>query len=164
MAANLTSLCRACHGLVHEGLLLVMGEVPDGVWFANRYGEPVVRRVEGGPLAFLARVQPHACTYIGSEQPAGGHPPRTGPAGGRSPAQRPRKNARPTCLSYDEIPAIATAEWLERHEHLIVWTGNKLRIKASALRCPTLTAPIRMTDPAPEPADNGAGPRQSHRA
>jgi holliday junction DNA helicase RuvB len=38
---NLVTLCDRCHGLVHEGLLLVSGKAPDGLRITDRHGKPL---------------------------------------------------------------------------------------------------------------------------
>jgi Holliday junction DNA helicase RuvB len=38
---NLVTLCERCHGLVHEGLLLVAGKAPNGLSITDRHGKPL---------------------------------------------------------------------------------------------------------------------------
>ncbi len=78
-AANLLTVCDSCHSLIHEGLLFVMGAVPEQVWFAGRDGQPVGRRTWAdaavSPL-FDIRQQPKqgsACAG-GERSPSGGRP------------------------------------------------------------------------------------------
>ena len=126
-AANLLAVCDSCHSLIHEGLLFVMGAVPEQVWFADRDGQPVGRRMwvdqAVSPL-FQVGQQPEAKSAV-----AGGERP---PRGGRSP--RDDDDGRPTRLSYDEIPDVVSREWWDAHEHLLVFSKNRLCIKASALK------------------------------
>ncbi len=117
-ASNLASLCADCHSLVHQGLLFVMGAVPEQVWFADREGRPVGRLIWADAAAsplFQVRLQSkNESTDTGGERP-----PRSG---------------RPTTLSYDEIPDEVSREWWDAHEHLFAVSKRGLCIKPSALR------------------------------
>lgn len=55
--ANLTSLCKHCHGLLHEGLLKIEGEAPNSLIMTDRHGRELQGQVQfTGPKIHFDRV------------------------------------------------------------------------------------------------------------
>src|SRR6185503_17503392 len=55
---NLMTLCRPCHALVHEGLVRISGEAPNGLVITDKEGNPIgsaPRRDEGVRIVMSGR-------------------------------------------------------------------------------------------------------------
>jgi hypothetical protein len=64
--ANLMSLCRLCHELVHEGYLIITGTAPHGLVFTDRMGRSVAPSASAG-----TSIPPHAAAEGSESGPRG---------------------------------------------------------------------------------------------
>ncbi len=96
------TLCLKCHGLVHDGLLHVEGEIPDGIEFQSKDGEPLIAKPVIHPPDLVVR---------------------------RDKLDDVRTSS--PVLTVDDIPSVITGKWWREHEHLFRWnkagTGITLR-------------------------------------
>ncbi len=99
---NLMTMCLKCHGLVHDGFLHVEGEIPDGVEFKSKDGEPLIAKPVIHPPDLVVR---------------------------RDKLDDVRTSS--PVLTVDDIPPVITGKWWREHEHLFRWnkagTGITLR-------------------------------------
>jgi Holliday junction DNA helicase RuvB len=118
---NLITLCRTCHALVHEGLLVITGDAKT-CSFETR-DERNLHSSGSPPVDFLP--QPPPLVRVGPSQP---------------PVQ-------PVCLQ--TVPARIDQDWWRRHGHLLRWInsrgsyeltpGRPLSMKDAAAVAPTGT-------------------------
>ncbi|MEW6745268.1 MAG: HNH endonuclease signature motif containing protein [Planctomycetota bacterium] len=103
-AGNLLSLCAHCHALVHEGLLVIVGQAPDHVRFLDRRGEELTKWKGGvGPL--LSRLD-------GARAPSSQAPLVGAPFSGAP-------------LSLEELPEQVDAEWWRRNSRHFEWNDRR---------------------------------------
>lgn len=101
---NLVTLCVRCHGLVHDGLLVLVGTDAEHIRFVDATGEPLEERVprasgDASPALRLSAVQV-AC--VGSPASSAAHAPVV-----------------PQVTTLASIPDAIDGRWWERHAHLI---------------------------------------------
>jgi len=90
--SNLATLCRHCHGLLHDGCLFMSGTAPHGLAITDKDGNPIAARTGSGGEGIVVRVRA----------------PR-GPYG-------PRVNSEVVDLK--QLPNPVTPSFLARHRHL----------------------------------------------
>jgi holliday junction DNA helicase RuvB len=114
---NLVTLCDRCHGLVHEGLLLVSGKAPNGVSITDRHGKPLdsAGAITGLKLRNL-RIEAQA---EASRAAAAGE--------GATPSSAP---AEPAEMTIARIPGRFDLPWFRRHVNLFSFPeGGEARFK-----------------------------------
>ncbi len=137
--SNLITLCARCHALVHEGLMRVEGEVPDGIRFLDRDGrevgmgdalrEPdwrVFRVMSGGPPASPKGGARAPC---GDDAGTADRAPQaaTGSSNGvgESASEVVGVGSARDELAFDTLPDRVGPGWFDRHAHLLSWNEKR---------------------------------------
>ncbi len=128
---NLVTLCRRCHGLVHDGCLSITGTAPHGLAMTDKDGNPVAPRTAPGTEGIEIRAK--------------------SPRGPRGP--RPNHEV----VDLQRLPNPASPEFLASHSHLFDFSrvdeGGEVTFTPGVRRpTPPVRAPL-----APPPPDRPRG-------
>lgn len=130
---NLVTLCRPCHGLLHDGRLFFTGRAPHGVTMKDSAGNPIEARTGSGAH--------------GIEVALGG-------------AQAPRPDSQ--VVELQDVPSLVGREVYESHAHLFPFDVAARRRRRLHARIEGRDAP-REARPARAPRARAAAPRRPHR-
>ncbi|MFQ5506669.1 MAG: Holliday junction branch migration DNA helicase RuvB, partial [Planctomycetota bacterium] len=103
IARNLMTLCEDCHSLIHAGLLVVRGRIPDKLRFTDRNGRDLRDLGDRPGLVLESR---------GDEKQRPEDPDDARAASG------PR-------VSFEDLPAEVDTDWWARHQHLLHWNERQ---------------------------------------
>ena len=117
---NELTLCRCCHALVHDGLIIIDGDGPQRWRFVDRDGNNL-----HGPPEQTGATR-HVSDLIGD---AMRHLARTHGQNGNAEIRRGRM------VQFEDVPDRIDAQWMQRHAHLLEWRpGGRVTFTAGPPR------------------------------